>query len=215
MSIFDEYNREFMTISQDITKNVNELRDLTPGDSAVKDISAKIESLMTQNKSLIKQMEVEARSHDPATRKALTEKVNTYRKSLTTLSSDFEKAKEKAERSALIGEASAADRQRLLNVNDTISNQNETIRRALQTVEETEEVGQEIIKELGRNREKIHGAQSKVNDFAGLNDSARRLIAAMSRRDIQQRMILAGVAFLLMIAVGVVIYCTSGNKAQN
>jgi hypothetical protein len=68
---------------------------------------------------LVKQMEVEVRSHDPATRKMLTEKVNQYKKSLNSLRSDFEKAREESQRSGLfVGSKSNEQRQRLLDTND-------------------------------------------------------------------------------------------------
>jgi vesicle transport through interaction with t-SNAREs protein 1 len=77
-----------------------------------------IEALLAQASELIKQMNVEVRSHDLATRKVLTDKVGTYSKSLTQLRGDYERAKETSQRSELIGDKSTADRQRLLHTND-------------------------------------------------------------------------------------------------
>jgi hypothetical protein len=45
---------------------------------------------------------------------------------------------------------------------DRVHKQNEMIARSLQTVAETAEVGDEITKELQRNREKIESSRAKV-----------------------------------------------------
>ena len=118
-SIFDAYDQEYNNLGQEIQKNINELR---AGGSSNPDKAAStarhIEALLSQAQDLVKQMNVEVRSHDAATRKILTEKVTQYSKSLGTLRSDFERAREASQRSALIGEKSAEDRQRLLQTND-------------------------------------------------------------------------------------------------
>ncbi len=115
MSIFDAYDQEFRALSQDINKNLTEIKNESgkAGSS-----SRLVEGLLSQCGDLIKQMEVEVRSHDPATRKVLNEKVTNYKKSLTSMKSDFERIKEQASRSELIGEKSGEQRQRLLNAND-------------------------------------------------------------------------------------------------
>ncbi len=65
----------------------------------------------------IKQMEVEIRSHDPATRKILGEKVTQYKRSLQSLKADFESAREVAQRSQLMTR-SDEQKQRFVATND-------------------------------------------------------------------------------------------------
>lgn len=117
-SIFDAYDQEFSNLSREIQKNINELKasqsDETDNSSAIR----MIEGLLSQANDLVKQMNVEVRSQDPATRKILTEKLNQYIRSLQSTKSDFERAREQSQRSTLIGEKSSTDRQRLLNTND-------------------------------------------------------------------------------------------------
>lgn len=115
-SIFEAYDSEFSAINKEITKNINELKndEEDNGPSIIKQIDA----LFSQANDLIKQMEVEARSHDVATRKILTEKLAQYKKSTGTLKVDFGRAKEQAQRSSLIGSKSMEHRQRLLDSHD-------------------------------------------------------------------------------------------------
>lgn len=118
-SIFNAYDQEFNNLSQEIQRNTSELKAYV-GKNSDKSSSLirQVEALLSQAQDLIKQMNVEVRSHDAATKKILTEKVGHYSKSLVSLRSDFERTKEQAQRSSLIGEKSAADRQRLLDTND-------------------------------------------------------------------------------------------------
>jgi vesicle transport through interaction with t-SNAREs 1 len=163
MSIFDAYDAEFTSISQEINRNINELRHNTTSDSSG-NLIKHIDALFVQSNDLIKQMEVEVRGHDPATKKVLGEKVVSYKKSNNSLKSDFERVKEQAQRSSLVGNKSIEQRQRLLDANDKLARQNELIANAQRTVAETEEVGMEITSELTRNREKIQSSRAKVRN---------------------------------------------------
>lgn len=120
-SIFDAYDQEFTNLSREIQKNINELKAASQSEESDNSSSIRmIEGLLSQANDLLKQMNVELRSQDPATRKILSEKVNQYMRSLQSSKSDFERAREQSQRSALIGEKSSADRQRLLNTNDKL-----------------------------------------------------------------------------------------------
>jgi vesicle transport through interaction with t-SNAREs 1 len=78
-----------------------------------------IDALLIQAGDLVKQMEVEIRSHDAATRKVLSDKIAQYKKSLSSLRSDFERARTEAQRQNLVTDSrSGTDRERLLSAND-------------------------------------------------------------------------------------------------
>lgn len=118
MSIFDAYDEEFRALSEDINKNLNELKERSSDTSKSSSIIRLVDGLLRQCSDLIQQMVVEIRSHDPSARVSLNEKVSNYKKSLSSMKSEFERMKEQSSRSELIGEKSASERQRLLNAND-------------------------------------------------------------------------------------------------
>lgn len=92
MSIFDAYDQEFNSLCQEISKNISELKGFSTSDTEkIAGSIRQIDALQSQAGDLIKQMEVEVRSHDQSTRKVLLDKVNQYKKSLTTHKSDFER----------------------------------------------------------------------------------------------------------------------------
>jgi hypothetical protein len=118
MSIFDAYDQEFRSLSSDINKNLSDLKNDSSNKDQARTTVRLVEGLLSQVGDLIKQMEVEVRGHDPATRKVLNEKVSQYKKSVASLKSDFERIKEQSQRSELIGTKSSEQRQRLLDTND-------------------------------------------------------------------------------------------------
>jgi hypothetical protein len=92
MSIFDAYDQEFNSLCQEISRNISELKGYSTSETdKINALVRQIEALLSQPSDLIKQMEVEVRSHDPTTRKVLMEKVTQYKKSLLQHKSDFER----------------------------------------------------------------------------------------------------------------------------
>ena len=118
MSIFDAYDQEFLSLSQELGRNISELKSYSSGNDKTESLIKMIDALFSQSHDLIKQMEVEVRGHDNATRKMLNEKLTQYKKSLSSQKSDYERAKEQAQRSSLLGSKSIEQRQRLLDTND-------------------------------------------------------------------------------------------------
>ena len=106
-------------------------------------------SPVAQLEGIIKQMKVEVRSQEPATKAALSIKVQSYEKALAGMKSDLGKAREREEKDALFGGGGAgvggtgamAQRQRLLETNERLANQNRTIENARKVMAETELVG--------------------------------------------------------------------------
>ena len=163
--------------------------------------------------------------------------VTEYRKSIAAMKGDYTSVKQKLERQELMNNGTVDNRsnynkeqrQRLLDTNDKINRQNEKILSAQRTVAETEEVGAEIIEELGRNREKIQSSHNKIKEFVGLTDSgditssytllvydtcvlyfmhcklflytARRILSSMSRRENHQKMTIAFICVALLVIV--------------
>ena len=72
--------------------------------------------------------------------------------------------------------------------------QSETLANARSIMAETESVAMEITEELGRHRETIGNAHGRVRQVTGMTNRARRIVQNMSRREVQQKLILYGVA---------------------
>ena len=138
----------------------------------------KIEEALRQGSASVKQMELEARScRAPEKRKKVLDRVKAYQAALKDLQTEFTAAKQQVEREMLFGSSgngsaldeaedayAADDRARLLAANDSLGRQSDSVKRSMAMLAETEMVGMEISKELGRNRETIENAHMRVKE---------------------------------------------------
>jgi len=92
-------------------------------------------------------------------------------------------------------------KQHLLSTNASLANQNTTLERSKQIMADTEMVAMEITEELARNRETIESAHSRVRGVNSLSNHARRILVNMSRREVQQKMMIYVVGAVLFFAL--------------
>ncbi|GAX28180.1 vesicle transport through interaction with t-SNAREs 1 [Fistulifera solaris] len=184
---FQRYDDEFQSLLQQIE---NSLSTEPPG--------AFTKNLLQQCDDLIKQMALEARSQ-PSTnvKNLLLQKVRQAK-------SQYQAVQQKSDKQSLLGGTKNSNgdyERRVLQKNeDMLSNQNDTLERARRTMQETEAVALEITEELGNNRETLLNAHGRVREVSGMTGRARRILTSMSRRQVQQKMIVYGIAIGLVLA---------------
>ena len=142
---------------------------------------------------------------------------------LANLRDDYESAKNHIDRSSLgltedielgcggrnTGSAALGrnrNKERLLSNTDTLQSQSDTLANARSIMAETEGVALEITEELGRHRETISSAHGRVRQVTGMTNRARRIVQSMSRREVQQKLILYGVAGTIVLVFLMLIY---------
>ena len=215
MAIFDAYDEEFKNLSSSVEQELMTLKGCTDEEGDSTSVIRQLSALMSQSHDLIKQMEIEVRSQQGTDRKRLQDKVNEYKRSLKTKQTEFSAEKNRVSKSSLLSGASgnesdlgksAEQRQRLLDMNDKLFRQNETILNAQRTVAETEEVGIEITDELARNRERIQASRDRVSEFVGISDSARRMIGSMQRRELQTKVVIGFVFVVVLVCIVLTVY---------
>lgn len=87
-----------------------------------------------------------------------------------------------------------------------MQSQSDTLANARSIMAETESVALEITEELGRHRETISSTHGRVRQVTGMTNRARRIVQSMSRREVQQKLILYGVGGTIMIVFLMLIY---------
>ena len=181
--------------------------------------------LLNQTKDLLKQMTIESRSIKPATHgneeveeckkilqvakanhanlkddvSSMSNKVNHY---LLTMSSNNNNNTSSSKRNNKRNNGINPEiKQHLLSTNNKLSNASSNIHRSKQIMADTELVAMEITEELARNRETIESAHSRVRGVGALSNQARRILVNMNRREVQQKMVVYGVGFVLVLAL--------------
>lgn len=208
---FERYDDEFSSLIQQIETSLHQGDTETGGNSGDSTSSQQYTAnLLQQCDDLIKQMSLEARSASSTTQKrSLLDKVRSYKSKYQTLQAE-------SERQGLLGgnnkggfsnnNNSRNQRDQLLQNENMVGQQNETLERARRTMEETEAVALEITDELGHNREKLVSAHGRIREVGGLTGRARRILTQMSQRATQQKLILYGVALALVLGFVFLLY---------
>ena len=143
---------------------------------------------------------------------------------LANLRDDYERAKSNVERSNL-GLGPSSDHRnnnnghgsnngnnnknsRMISKSNTqlLESQSKTLENARSIMAETESVALEITDELGRHRETIASSQSRVRQVTGLTNRARRIVQGMSRREVQQKLVLYSVAGVVIVVFLILVY---------
>mmetsp|Transcript_10517 Transcript_10517/g.37047 ORF Transcript_10517/g.37047 Transcript_10517/m.37047 type:complete len:232 (+) Transcript_10517:532-1227(+) len=210
--MFSQYASEFYEVAGEAKTKLAKLTSYSDDPTKKQASLRSVEQLLKQACDLMKQIDIEVRSAETQQRKALTERARPMRDSLRKLQEDFRSISEQSDREGLLGNsgsingASAQARGRLLDANSRAERQNDVIRGALEVAHDTEQVAIDIAGELQRNRETMTGIRGHISDTDGALGTARQLISSMQKREVQQKMILAFVAFVLVAAISAVFY---------
>ena len=132
---------------------------------------------------MTQQAQVEVRSLDSQERNEMNARLTKLKTAFANAKAEYGAIKNETAKSSLVGERSGKQRQRLVDTNQKIQKQNETILNATRAVQETEEVGVDITTELQLNREKITGAHEKLREATGEIDAGQRITTSMIKRE--------------------------------
>lgn len=136
-----------------------------------------VDEIIANCNDCLKQLEIETRQLSSS------EKKKHYLVKITDYKNLLIRKKEFVQRSQLINDKSISDRERMMSVQDKLNRQNNSIMNATKVVEETEEVGVSITKELEVNRTKIEEAGNKTNQINADLDSAKKMLKSMQSRE--------------------------------
>jgi vesicle transport through interaction with t-SNAREs protein 1 len=193
---FERYDDEFQSLVQQVQQSLQESDDL--------DFTS---SLLQQCDDLLKQMAIEARGVDNASAKRdLLAQVRTCKSQLAALKSDYSIQLEQAQKSNLFSGSSSATKERLLENEELMQKQQESLDRARNVMADTESVAMEITTELSRNRETMESAHGRVKQVSGLTNRARRLLQNMNRRRVQQKLALYSISLIIVIVVMILLW---------
>mmetsp|Transcript_14501 Transcript_14501/g.17178 ORF Transcript_14501/g.17178 Transcript_14501/m.17178 type:complete len:227 (-) Transcript_14501:17-697(-) len=211
---FERYDEEFLSLTSQIKSTISKVDIETSTTSTSEDSLQMAQNLLTQAKDLIQQMSIEARgmTNDRDLKDECLKKVRICKANLSNLEDDVKSLHSQLDRIALLNNPSSSQkggggglsndhRERLLQTNESLQNQNSTLENARRVMAETEDVAMDITQELARNRETMESARGRVRNVSGLTNRARRVLVSMRRREVQQKMVVYGVGVVMAIVV--------------
>lgn len=171
---------------------------------------------LDEAESLIRRMDLEARSLPPTQKANLLTKLREYKSDLTNLKRDVKKsssADAAAARDDLLESGmgdhinSGADqRGRLLMSTERLNQSGERIKESKRTLLETEELGVSILQDLHAQRQQLLHAQGTLHDVDDNIGKSRRILNSMARRMTRNKWIMGSIISILILAILLVIY---------
>ncbi|XP_011862747.1 PREDICTED: vesicle transport through interaction with t-SNAREs homolog 1A [Vollenhovia emeryi] len=210
-SLVDNYEQQYAVLTADITAKIGRIRIQSGGEKRafVQDVDRQIE----EAQELLEQMELEVRGMNGTARDRLRGRVESHRAELKRLTQEFQAAKKPRDDVMEITVEESWDnnvtedqRKRLLDASERIERSGRTLQNGYRMALETEEIGSEVLKELHDQRETIQRSRGRLRETDAELGRGSRLLSGMIFRSLQQRMILAGVALVLIIVACIVIY---------
>eukprot|EP00898_Chlorokybus_atmophyticus_P000549 jgi/Chlat1/1495/Chrsp12S02028 len=216
--IFRGYEREYGDLSAIINKKIAVLPTLQGEQKKQKQVE--IQSDLDEAQYLIKQMELEARSVGPSLRTPLQTKIKECDDDLKKLRQAAKRgassaASHDAARAELMesghgdgdyAPVSSEQRAKLLTTTDRIGRSGERIKESKRTLLETEELGVSILQDLHRQRQVIEHSRDTLHGTDDNITTSRRILQGMSRRMVQNKLIMIGIILALLGAIILVVY---------
>ncbi|KAK5581508.1 hypothetical protein RB653_001543 [Dictyostelium firmibasis] len=101
---------------------------------------------------------------------------------------------------------SQTQRDRVVRGNKTLENGIQMIRMANDQVREDKKTAESTLEQLATQKERLIGFEKKFDSIDGYLDKAKKTIGQMSRRAMANKFIMAGIIFILLIAIGLIIW---------
>uniref|UniRef100_A0A7S4JIS2 t-SNARE coiled-coil homology domain-containing protein n=1 Tax=Paramoeba aestuarina TaxID=180227 RepID=A0A7S4JIS2_9EUKA len=210
--LFASYERDFADLSSDIKEKIRNIRSDSAGRSRE---VAECEGLINDAIEVLETMELGVNSvSDPNEKKQMEGRIYNYREQLDKMKEDMRMAEmELSDKDKLFSGASSDlmitskdQREQMLKTTQGARNDTAELERTARLAEETLSVAVDTAAELERQGSVL---ENMMERFAGINDtitSVRRNLGEMFRRNMTNKIIIAGIILILICTVFALIY---------
>eukprot|EP00878_Enallax_costatus_P001793 GHUV01001951.1.p1 GENE.GHUV01001951.1~~GHUV01001951.1.p1 ORF type:complete len:224 (+),score=71.95 GHUV01001951.1:146-817(+) len=214
-ALFHQYETDYCNKSTDISRKISSIAAVT-GELRRKKVS-EIEADVREADSVIKRMDMEARSLSADKSRTLVNKVKEYKADLQSLREQLKQAAAGGGDSDALARAelglgdnyystSAGQRERMLAATERMQKTSDRLQVGKQQLAETEELGVNILQDLARQRETIVNARDTLHGADDNISKARKILGTMSKRIMTNKIITFGIAAFLLAAIFLIIY---------
>ncbi|KJE94506.1 hypothetical protein CAOG_05139 [Capsaspora owczarzaki ATCC 30864] len=224
--LFENYEFEFTNISASITKKLSSQIPNFTGEQRKAAIKA-VEKEIVQADEIVQGMELELKNAPAQFRPRLQTKLKTYQNELARIKKELRGLTNSGNRDDLLGGGSGAgspagfggrsayqdveaqsndQRSRILDSHDRLNRTTGRLDNAQRVAAESEAIGQDILGELGTQRETIVRVRGRLHETDDNLTRSRRILNGMYYRIIQNRLIMYIIVLVLMGILGIVVY---------
>mmetsp|Transcript_8350 Transcript_8350/g.13525 ORF Transcript_8350/g.13525 Transcript_8350/m.13525 type:complete len:223 (+) Transcript_8350:542-1210(+) len=222
--MFASYEAEFDSIVDAVKETLEEIDSEGSNAQEKRNLIQKCQVDLGQADSLVRQMNVEARSDPNA--QVLKKKLASHKDNLKRVRNQFSNLQQRIERQDLfdsrqtqqgqstggytLSEQARDDRERFSEVTARMDRSTDTLLDTRRVLADTEEVAMSITENLASNRSLIIGAHERVNDTGGLIGGASQILRRIQANDTKRKAMLGCLIFsLLFIIIALFVYALS------
>jgi vacuolar-type H+-ATPase subunit I/STV1 len=175
-------------------------------DSAISDILKDIKDA----EHWLKQMENQLFQLPQSLAGQYQKKIQRYQETIKNLKKSLEDEQNKKGKVELFGKAQNDQREKLLTNNEILQSSGDVLEDALKVGIETEQIANDTMHNLKKQRGQIQNINEKVNDVGNNVTKANRTIGVMDRRRICIKLVMMATIVLLVIAFAICLYIKVG-----
>ncbi|KAF9663765.1 hypothetical protein SADUNF_Sadunf17G0086100 [Salix dunnii] len=213
--IFDGYERQYCELSASLSRKCTAA--LTGGGEQKKQKISEIRAGLEDADSLIRKMDMEARSLQPNVKAVLLAKLREYKSDLNNLKTEVKRmgsgnlnaaARDELLEAGMANSltASADQRSRLMTATEKLNQSGDRIKDSRRTMLETEELGVSILQDLHQQRQSLLHAHNTLHGVDDNIGKSKRVLTAMSRRLNKNKWIIGAVIAVLVVVIGLILY---------
>lgn len=210
VSLFENYEQQYSTLTADITAQIGQLTASVSKDR--RQLISNIEKHVEEAQELLEQMDLEVREVESSKKQRCRTKLDCYRAELKRLTLEYIKARSIKQEVLYDSSEDMGDvrisfdqKQRLLDNSETLERAGRKLNDGYRVVVETEEIGNQVLKNLSEQRETIQRSRNRLRETDQEISRSSRILNSMMMRTIQQKIVLFIVAlcFVAFICFGI------------
>ncbi|KAJ9147584.1 hypothetical protein P3X46_029728 [Hevea brasiliensis] len=213
--VFEGYERQYCELSANLSRKCTAAGALD-GEQKKQKLS-EVKTGLEDAESLIRKMDLEARSLQPNVKAVLLAKLREYKSDLNNLKSEVKRiasgnlnpaARDQLLESGMADAlmASADQRSRLMMSTDRLNQSSDRIKESRRTMLETEELGVSILQDLHQQRQSLLHAHNTLHGVDDNIGKSKKVLIAMTRRMNRNKWIIGAVIAVLIVAIVLILY---------
>ncbi|KAM1322815.1 vesicle transport v-SNARE 13-like isoform X2 [Malus sylvestris] len=214
--VFEGYERQYCELSANLSSKCTAATAVDGGEKK-KQIIAEVKAGFEDADTLLRKMELEARSLQPSVKAALLAKLRGYKADLNNLKSQLKRMASPvvnfAARDELL-EPGLADslttsndqRGRLLMTTDRLNQSTDRIKESRRAMLETEELGVSILQDLHQQRQSLLHAHNTLRGADESISKSKKVLTAMTRSMNRNKWIVGSIIGVFAVAILFILY---------
>ena len=218
--LFMDYEKDYGILTAEITAKINKIPNIHGEEKRA--LINETEQKFDEVQELLEQMDLEVRQMVGQHKSKSGSKLKSYKDEASKLEKDFKKSRvafsdqEHARAQLLAGDdgmQTEDQRSNLLDATERVERSGRRLDEGYRLCVETEAIGEDILTNLERDRETMTRTRDRLRDTNTNLTKSSRILTAMMRRIVQNRIILALICLAILSVIGVVIYYATKTKS--